>query len=371
MNKLKFIIFIFIFIVLFCIIGSIFITNGEEIKEKEDMITIQNKINDKINIYGYTFDNMNVIIDPYNMNYNTALIIFETETYESINVNVNNNYSYDSNITNRHYIGVYNLDVGENIITLKYKGKTKKLTINIEEKDNIIDIDNYEKLDNNHLIIPTYDYLKNEQYGGFREVDVFGKIYFEYILDSYYKGLSIQIDDNLLAILSDKLLILDMQNGNIIKSFDVEDEVYTDIDFIDNKIILYTEDSLYKFDYETNYTKNNNKITNVNYNTNNGVRFYNEIETKQVKQNILLLNYNNELKENIEIQKDFNRIVVIGENIKDCNTYLIFDKLMDKRIYNLCDKTSYIYTKGLKGKYTLYIKVEDKIYKTGKYLNFN
>lgn len=368
MKKIKFVIFIFIFIVLFCIIGSIFITNGEEIKETEDLITIQNKINDKINIYGYTFDNMNVLVDPYNMNYNSALILFETEDYASINVNVNNTTSYNTTNTNRHYIGLYNLNIGDNIVTLKYKNKTKKLTITINETNNLIDIENTQKLENNHLIIPTYDILKDNYYAGFREIDVLGKVYFEYILDTYYQDLAVQIDTNLLAVLSDKLLILDMQNGDIIKSFDIENDTYTDIDFIDNKIILYTIDNYYTFDYQTNYTKTNKEITDINYSVNNAVRFYNELETKESKQNILLLNYNNDLKENIEIKKEFNRIIVTYDNINDCNTYLILDKLMDKRIYNLCNKTNYIYTKTLKGKYTIYIKIEDKIYKTGKYL---
>ena len=89
------------------------------------------------------------------------------------------------------------------------------------------------------------------------------------------------------------------------------------------------------------------------------------------KENILLLSYEKDFDKNIKIEKEFNRIIINYDEVDNCNTYLILDKFMDKRIYNLCDKVNYIYTKNLSGKYSIYFKIDDKIYKTGKYFNFN
>lgn len=370
MNKFKFVGFVFLFILFFCVIGSFFINNGEEIMSNEDIITLQSNINSRELVYGYTFDNMNVIVNPYNMNYNTALIMFETEDDVSINVNVNNVYSYDSKVTNRHYIGVYDLEVGDNFITLKYGSNIKKININIPELGEIIDKNNATILNNNHLIIPTYEYIRDDIYTGFREVDILGKIYFEYIIDEGYKGLSVQVDEDKIAILSDKLLIVDMQNGNIIKSYDIDNYDYTNIFYDNNKIVLSSLDNTFSVEYEGNNLSKDYFSGDINYNPNNAIRFYNEIETEVSKENILLLSYEKKLDKDIKIEKEFNRIIINYDDINDCNAYLILDKFMDKRIYNLCDKVSYIYTKNLSGKYSIYFKIDNKIYKTYKYFDF-
>jgi len=46
------------------------------------------------------------------------------------------------------------------------------------------------------------------------------------------------------------------------------------------------------------------------------------------------------------------------------------DKLFDKRVYNLCYSDNYIYTYDMSGKYSVYFKVNDKVYKMEKYLEF-
>ena len=108
MNKVKLIFGVFIFIIIFCFIGVFFIQADSEIVGEVDILDIQNEITNNINVYGYSIDNPNVIVNPYGDNYNTALILFETDDYVSVNVNVNNVYNFSSKKTNRHYIGVYN-----------------------------------------------------------------------------------------------------------------------------------------------------------------------------------------------------------------------------------------------------------------------
>ena len=62
---------------------------------------------------------------------------------------------------------------------------------------------------------------------------------------------------------------------------------------------------------------------------------------------------------------DVNRITINNE--EDDTIYVIFDKLFDKRIYEVKD-IKYINLNGLKGKYTIYYKIKDKLYKTDYYI---
>lgn len=377
MNKSKLIIFIFFFIVIFCIVGSFFLQGDIEIESEVDIIDLQNKITSDINIYGYTIDNPNVIVNPYGENYNTALIIFETDDYVSINVNVNDIYSYNSNFTNKHYIGVYNLIEGKNYVNLSYGEVNKKIEINID-KGNGMNIDDMILIANNHFIIPTYKHISEDVYTGFREVDIFGKVYYEYILEDGYYGISCEIDDEYVAVLSENLLIVDRQNGEIIKNYDISDygNNWIAMEYLDNSIILYGKEknisisfdgeiSLYEGMYVKKYLS-----SDVNYINKRGVRFYKEVKTKTSDENIWLLGYSNDIDFDINIKKEFNRIVINSEDLNECDNYLILDKLFDKRVYELCDNTTYVYTYDFEGEYSIYFKVNGKIYKTDKYLKF-
>jgi len=228
------------------------------------------------------------------------------------------------------------------------------------------------------LLMSTDKYFSNGSYTGIREVDVLGKIYYEYLLEDGYKGISCEIDEERLAVLSDKLIMLDRQNGNIIDSFDISNykNDWIGMKHIDDKINLYSDDitisidmdgniSEIEYDYEKEYFSGN-----INYSNKEGVRFYKEIVTETSNKNIWLLNYSKKMKEEIKIKKEFNRIIVSSEDIKECNSYLILDQLSDKRVYKLCDKDNYIYTYDMDGKYSVYFKINDKVYKTDKYLNF-
>ena len=66
--------------------------------------------------------------------------------------------------------------------------------------------------------------------------------------------------------------------------------------------------------------------------------------------------------------------MITGEFNKDDYVYIILDKFLDKRIYKLdtSNKISYkyIHNNSLKGKYSIYIKINDKIYKINNYINF-
>ena len=62
---------------------------------------------------------------------------------------------------------------------------------------------------------------------------------------------------------------------------------------------------------------------------------------------------------------DYNRIKV--ENNTDDIIYVILDKFLDKRIYEV-EQDRYINLEGLNGKYNVYYKIGKKIYKTNYYI---
>lgn len=378
MGKIKLIIFVFIFIIIFCFVGVFFVQADTEIEGEEDILEVQNNITNNINVYGYTFDNPNVIINPYGENYNSALIIFETDEYVSLKVNVNNIDIFNSRETNKHYIGVYNLLTGNNYINLSYGKNSKKIEIVIEEENNTSILENGILLSNNHLLIPTDKYIDNDIYTGIREVDALGKIYYEYLINDGYKNIACEIDDERLAVLSDNLIILDRQNGDILSSFDISDYNYDWIgmEYIDEKIVLYSSEKNISINIEGDISDTlgsyNKKYLkgDINYKNIEAIRFYKEKETKKSNESIWLLNYSDEMKNEIDIQKEFNRLIISSEDINDCNTYLVLDKLLDKRVYQLCDKINYIYTYDFDGKYSVYFKIGNEVYKTDKYLEF-
>ena len=196
-----------IFILCITIILSSMVTGNVSIKKETDILDVQSNKEVYFTAYGYSIDNPNIIVDPYNSNYNSALIMFETDDYVSIRVNINNEYIYDSVNSRIHYIGVYNLYDGDNSVILSGNGIYKVINIKINSSSDKLVVNDMIVLNNNHFIIPTYEYLSNGSYTGFREIDIFGKIYYEYILDNGYNGKLCEIDSDKFAIFSDKLYI--------------------------------------------------------------------------------------------------------------------------------------------------------------------
>ena len=80
----------------------------------------------------------------------------------------------------------------------------------------------------------------------------------------------------------------------------------------------------------------------------------------------MLVNYK-KLKEleGISVSIDDSRIEII--NNSGDKVYLILDKFMDKKVYDV-DEVKYINITGLKGKYTIYVKIKDTLYKTDYYI---
>ena len=112
------------------------------------------------------------------------------------------------------------------------------------------------------------------------------------------------------------------------------------------------------------YTENNFELKKGNI-------YYIEDEIKETDEKIYLINYKKIDKEykkyDIEIKKEDNKISISGK-FNNEKVYLILDKFMGKKIYEINNNKEIINDNNLKGKYSIYIKINNSIYKTNKYI---
>ena len=99
--------------------------------------------------------------------------------------------------------------------------------------------------------------------------------------------------------------------------------------------------------------------------------FKNDNKSKESNKNILLIGQknidNNYKKYNIKLTQKTDYFELKG-NFKNQEVYLILDKFLDKRIYDINSNETIISTETLKGKYSIYLKINNTIYKTNIYI---
>ena len=208
-----------------------------------------------------------------------------------------------------------------------------------------------EYLNNNHLLLS--DNTKEET-NSLVEIDLLGKIYKQYKLNNPYLG-DYKETDTSLIIKTDKLIELDKQTGYILNVEESSTEVFSKTNNNYQAIQpLYKDKSQYNIIKSTKHD-----LTK---------------ETKQSNKNILLVGYKNPDKiynsYNIKINKTIDNLQIIGDFNENDEVYLILDKFLDKRIYDVNSKYTTINKKGLSGKYSIYIKINNTIYKTNNYIKF-
>ena len=412
------------------IIGYKVVSANTKINEVEDIITYQDKLEDYLTYYNYTFDNPNIIIDPYGISPLTAMILFERGTEEEVYIKIpgkdkNSTYENTFEKSKVHYIPIFGLypDYNNEIIitcgnnTKKINIKTDKLPedlIPIQEENNtnslyFITTDNYtyaidnnnevrwyltkkynkkiSRLKNGHLLLSNDTMIDNQNSSGLVEIDLLGKVYNEYDLGVSYNGSYAETDKTLL-ILSKNLLEVDKQTGEIIREINLDSDYKTlSYDNKTNKIILKKEGKTLLIDYKSGDTieQKNYEIEQeskillqlynfMSYNIATSTKFTNNKETLESKKHVFLLNYkkidNNYKKHNITIKKEEDRLVINGTFKKEEKAYLILDKFLGKKVYDLENGYNYINSTGLSGDYSIYIKIDNKIYKTNNYVTF-
>ena len=258
---------------------------NNEVEYVSSLIENQEKAENKFDSEGYTFDNPNVILNPYGNSPLTALVIFETAKEEKISVvikgkNKLSTYSHTFDEGRRHYIPIYGLYADmENEVVLKMNDEEKVLKIKTDKlPDDFIlptkvtkdedkltndlyffspsskgymcaydtngDVRWYldetaiweiNRLKNGHLLVSTERLVNSPYYStGLYEMDMLGKVYIEYSLPGGYHHDYFEMDsgnilvasndfDNEDGTVEDYIVELDRNTGNIVKRFDLKD----------------------------------------------------------------------------------------------------------------------------------------------------
>ena len=93
------------------IVGYFFVTGGEKVLEKKDILVYQSELENKFTSYGYTIDEPNIILNPYEISPLTALVMFETSDYVSPTLTVvgkseKTTYMHTFKERKTHYLGI-------------------------------------------------------------------------------------------------------------------------------------------------------------------------------------------------------------------------------------------------------------------------
>lgn len=413
-------------------VGYQLVSASVQVNEVQDIITAQEAKESYLTPYGYTLENPNVILDPYGISPLTAIILFETDEELPVTIIVegkdqNSTYINEFESTKKHYIPVYGLYpntvnkiyIGCGNLTKTIEIETSPLPIDLLVTETItnntnkltfITSDTYPyALDNNNEVrwyltkkyLGKINYLENGNLllssdtltptkisNGLVEIDLLGKIYKQHTIDTGYQGTYAETQTSLF-ILSTNLLEIDKQTGTILDSISL-DEQYNKVFYNqkDNTINLSNETSTLTIDIETKkqtITSNINKTnesqtllplytTIKNYQLAKSVKFNNNPETKVSDKNIFLVGYINPDDKydnyNIDITKTIDNLQITGTFNESDEVYLILDKFLDKKIYDIDTNHTIINKEGLSGKYSIYLSINNTIYKTNNYIKF-
>ena len=459
MKQLYFFLTFIVLIIIITIIGMILISPKNEVKEVKDTITLQNEIESSFSCYGYTLEKPKIILNPYGNSPLTALIMFETDKREKFTITIkgknNDDITYDeTSETKEHYIPIYGLysDYENNVILStdtadkKVKIKTElveKTDISTEgvETDNginlvstnneIVGIDKYGEIryylkggyskdiiidKNNHLFLSTNRINNDNSNTGIINIDLLGKIYYEYNLEDGYKGLIYNIDETKMLILSENIILIDIQTGKVLKEYDLykttDNYVNLLYDENTNQVILNGENVTLYYDYEKGNLdkiignkeyvsdelstyfvdtpnidveenikiKSNNQIYDIEsiyldkdvyFNITKGIYLSKYKETETSNKNINIL-FSKEYKDKINIYKEYDRLVVEYDFNEDDEVYFVLDKFLGKKVYEIdtSKNIKYINSYGLSGKYTMYLKINDRLLKLNEFVKF-
>lgn len=294
------------------VVGYFFVTGGEKVLEKKDILVYQSELENKFTSYGYTIDEPNIILNPYEISPLTALVMFETSDYVSPTVTIvgkseKTTYTHTFKESKTHYLEILGLypDYNNEII-ISYGNVSKKIYIqtgklpdnfvmpsSIYKDEDKLDNELYfytpssigytcaydingdvrwyltesfiweiNRLRNGNLLLSTDKLVNNPYYTtGLYEMNMLGKIYFEYNIDGGYHHDYYEMPNGNILVLSnnfangtveDYIVELDLRDGSIVKKFDLTDilpmnegesENSTTYDWFHNNSVWYDEKS--------------------------------------------------------------------------------------------------------------------------------
>lgn len=304
------------------------------VKSTENLITKQTNIEKTVLASSdYTFDNPKVILNPYDISPLTALIIFETKDLTTPTITI---VGKDENttITNSfkpskiHYLPVYGLYANtDNEVILTMNGESKTIHIktnalpddfvlptNVEADKTALDNEMYfvtpatdgytaaydvngdvrwyltehfvwdiQRLNNGHIMLSTNKLINVPYYmTGLVEMDLLGKIYYEYNLPGGYHHDVFEMPNGDLLVASnnfesgtveDYIVQIDRDSGEIVKTIDLTKilpttegdnaDYSTDYDWFHNNSVWYDE----KTNSVTLSGRHKDAIVNIDYDT--------------------------------------------------------------------------------------------------------
>lgn len=327
-----------ILLVLLACLASVGIYYWVEKAEQANYVTSlveeQQTIDKEIMGYeNYTLEEPKIILNPYGISPLTALIIFETNDYTSPTITVlgkddNTTITNTFKANKTHYITVYGLypDTNNEVI-LTVNGKSKTFYIKTDKlpedfilptsiKNNKEELGNelyfispsskgytaaydvngdarwyltttvawdIKRLDNGHLLISTNRLINPPYYTtGLYEIDLLGKIYFEYSLPGGYHHDVVEMPNGNLLVASDDfandtvedyIVEVNRGNGKIVKTIDLKKllpmdqgnnyDYSVDYDWFHNNSIWYDE----RTDSLTISGRHKDSIVNIDYTT--------------------------------------------------------------------------------------------------------
>lgn len=275
------------------IVSIVFFTDNDTknfVEQVDSIMTTQESLEADFEIAGYSLDNPNVILNPYEISPLTALVIFETENEETPKVIVKGENSRDiegfGKKGKEHYIPVYGLYPDkDNKVIIKIGDKSKELTIStnslpedmslpvdITASDSIKNSDEFyfftpssegytsaydsngnvrwyltkkmvwdiSRLANGNLALSTERSINPPYFTtGLYEMDLLGKVYNEYNLPGGYHHDYFELDngnllvasnefDNEFGTVEDVIVELDRKSGEIIKTWDLKESLDMD-----------------------------------------------------------------------------------------------------------------------------------------------
>ena len=337
-NKKK-IILIALLVVIVLVVVLLFVlnslaTNNKEVEQTISLVDTQAELEKEFVSKGYTIDNPNIIVNPYEISPLTALVIFETEEEVAPTVTImgkdeHTTFTHEFESNTVHYLPIYGLYAGEaNEVIIEFGDTKKNITIETEalpedfilptsvkaDKNSLgnelyffspsssgytsaYDINGdvrwyltinalweINRLENGHFMVSTERLVNSPYYmTGLYEMDLLGKIYKEISLEGGYHhdyfempngNLLVASDDfyNDYGTVEDYIVEVDINNGEIIKTWDLKDilnmddgksENWVDYDWFHNNSVWYDEatnsitlsgrhqDAVINIDYDT------------------------------------------------------------------------------------------------------------------------
>ena len=286
----KKIIMIGLVVLVILVIAALFImnylsNNQNSVEQVISLVENQEVLEKGFKAEGYTIDNPNIIVNPYEISPLTALVIFETEEEVSPTVTIvgedeNTTFTHTFDANTKHFLPIYGLYAGRvNEVIIEYNDIEKTLQIKTDDlPDNFIlptsveankeALDNQlyfftpsssgytcaydvngdvrwyltinalweiNRLSNGHLLVSTERRVNSPYYmTGLYEMDLLGKIYKEISLEGGYHhdyfempngNLLVASDDfnNEFGTVEDYIVEVDMNTGDIVKHWDLKD----------------------------------------------------------------------------------------------------------------------------------------------------